>query len=245
MVSLSTIPKADVLIYDKVAREAYKSPEIRGDLYRAMTSEERKSVEAQTYYGRANILQDLVNILTDINPDDSYLGSLLYALGIVGATVSTHDTAGNNITNDLISDLALRSTIERQILDPFFEEYKRTGNVSPAKLEKIIALWLRDRDAEVRWNLKKYTANLDKFPINKQSEFMILLDENQLRYTTGIVRRMSNLLKAKYPDKVSEMDTIYNQVTTGNNDINTIAEGVLNRLEKEEEKHTGSIPSLV
>lgn len=191
--------------YAEQARKASESPEISGE------------------YGRDYILDSLLEFYMFLNPNDPYLNELRKAIAFVVGTDPYSITE--------IKDPALRGTIDRQIIIPFLEEYKSKGSVDNSKLERWIAIWLRDRDAELRNNIKTYTAKIDTIPANERLGIVASLAEIQLRYTTAIVRRMANLLKAKYPDKVTEMDVIYNQVTRGDQDIKELVVNLLTGLE--------------
>lgn len=196
--------------YNQVAREAYKSPEISGK-----------------DYGRETIFNSLRGLLYELNPNSDYLNDLSLASAFV------QGYGGGSPVIDVKSPV-IQGTIERQILIPFFEEYKRAGSVSLSKLERWMALWYRDRDAELRENLPKYLASAKVLPADQKAELLAGLEYNQIAYLTGIIRRMSDLLKAKYPEKATEMDVIYNQVSKEKKDLYQFAKDELRELVSEE-----------
>ena len=189
--------------------------------YRYYALAAANSEEISGEYGRATIFGGLLNILGigDLSTPDlvDFKNALSFVLGA-------------NPTLEVKSP-TLQGTITRQIIVPFFEELKATNDINSSHLIVWIATWIRDRDLEVRDNLNKY-ANFVTIGIPAVSKLILSanLEGNQLKYTTAIVRRMSNLLKAKYPDKIADMDVIYASVTKGNQDIDKITDIVINEV---------------
>jgi len=150
--------------------------------------------------------------------------------------------AGNSLEN--IKDITLRGTVNKQIIIPFFEELKVKGSVSVEHLTLWMAIWFRDRDAELRGNVQKYTvlANNIKDP-KERVRTIINIEYNQVNYTTAIIRRMSNLIKAKYPDKVADMDVIYTGVTKGEEDMEEVRWHLIDTLTDTTEQKTIALPT--
>jgi len=202
MTTISNISPQQWTAYHEVAREAALSPELYGE------------------YGRDFIFEDMRAICSLLNPNDSYLNDLKAAGFLI-----TGDRMGK------INDPALQGTVDRQVITPFFEELKSKGSVDPKQLTLWMAIWIRDRDAELRSNIGKYITTKTLTMVTDNTErvaAVTTIEHNQIRYTTAIIRRMSNLIKAKYPDKAVDMDVIYAAVSKGNDDMRTIV-GILSR----------------
>ena len=201
--SIDTLDRVDGLFYLDLAGKASKSPEISGD------------------YGRKSILSELLKAYMILSPNDPYLNDLRGAINFV---------TGDTTYTSEIKDIALRGTIDRQIIVPLFEEKKNKGQVFSNYLEKLMATWLRDRDSELRDNRKKYTAMLNNLSPAEHAGLTAALLQNQLRYTAAIVRRMSKMLKIKYPELSTDMDVVYAQVSKGTDESQELAEAVLTKL---------------
>jgi len=189
--------------------------------YRYHALDAANASEISGEYGRATIFRGLLDILGPINQQISDLVEFSNALSFVLGASPTLE----------VKSPTLQGTITRQIIVPFFEELKATNDINSSHLIVWIATWIRDRDLEVRDNLNKY-ANFVTVDISAVSKLILLtnLGVNQLKYTTAIVRRMSNLLKVKYPDKIADMDIIYASVTKGDQDIDKITGIVINEV---------------
>jgi len=207
MTTLKSITLQQWTTYQKVAQEAVKSPEISGE------------------YGRDWILDALQGACALLNPSDMYLQDLKSAVSLV---------IGNDMRK--INDSTLQGTVNRQVITPFFEELEAKGSVDPKHLTLWMAIWIRDRDAELRGNIRKYVNATTLGNLTDPAErtaAVTAIEYNQITYTTAIIRRVSNLVKAKYPDKVVDMDVIYAGVSKGQDDIKAIAEDLFATLQEE------------
>lgn len=143
-------------------------------------------------YGRVSILDDLLDILIEVSEgslqDSRELRSLKEAITLL--------YSGNRaIENNPI--------IVEGIIGPYNTDLK---SPKPIGLEAIIVIWAREKDSILRDQLPQYVKVVKGANDKTMSGKLLLrIQYNQLRYTSGMIRRVSNMLAAVYKDKAADM----------------------------------------
>lgn len=167
--------------------------------YNRVAQEAVRSPELEGPFGRLTLLRELINLYKESGKDEDLVNEAYNVLSFV---------QGQSLYSLEIKNQELIDQVNKYIIVPFFN----TPDVSKDKLTTWIVLWARELDSQLRANMLKYMGKDDVTNI-------VILDENQVKYLTGIIRRMSTLIKAKYPDKSADMDFIYASTTQNSKDI--------------------------
>jgi hypothetical protein len=174
--------------------------------YNKVAQEAVRSSELEGPFGRLTLLRELINLYKEsgnlVQQAKDFINGAYNVLSFV---------QGQSLYSLEIKNQELIDQVNKYIIVPFFN----TADVSKDKLTTWMALWSRELDSQLRANMLKYMGRDDLANI-------VILDENQVKYLTGIIRRMSTLIKAKYPDKSADMDFIYASTTQNSKDVEMI-----------------------
>lgn len=181
--------------------------------YNRVAQEAVRSPELEGPFGRLTLLRELINLYKESGKDEDLVNEAYNVLSFV---------QGQSLYSLEIKNQELIDQVNKYIIVPFFN----TPDVSKDKLTTWIVLWARELDSQLRANMLKYMGKDDVTNI-------VILDENQVKYLTGIIRRMSTLIKAKYPDKSADMDFIYASTTQNSKDIEIVNKQALILLDPE------------
>ena len=149
-------------------------------------------------FGRIDILADLAATLQEI---------VDRATGDYQARLQSYDVISvlrdlrllNRISHGKAPDAPFSEAFYKKVVDPYIKGEQKD-------VELLLTFWSRDEDARLRDALPVFGQaanwNVNEDTVIRRSRS---LNENQMRYLAGVIRRMSNMLATAYKDKASDM----------------------------------------
>ena len=157
-----------------------------------------KSPQLTGTFGRIDILADLASLLSDITR---------YTERTYAATLKSYDVSSlfndlnklNKTSHGELIDTAFSKTFASKVVDPYLRGEQKD-------MEMLLTFWSRDEDARLRDALPAF-MDTEKWQVEELGAATLSnrLANNQTRYLTSVIRRVSNMLATAYSDKASDM----------------------------------------